>query len=507
MDINSVNCIQRIYSDEYGDFIIEYYGERERLEEYFKDECLQIIDDEFAIAYTKRVDVREMSVTKYGYQTIPKLFGLMDESSMQESGVLKARNQPSLDLRGKGVIIGFIDTGIDYNNSLFKNADGTTRILSIWDQTIMNESGNNPYAYGSIYTSEMINEALRSENPLEIVPSTDNIGHGTFLAGIASGNEDTQNNFTGAAPDSMIAVVKLKEAKPYLKEFFAVGMDKLAYQENDIMMGVKYLSDLAREYDKPLVICIGLGSNSGTHSDTGPLITYVSDIANKPNSAIVVAVGNEGSAKHHYEGYVGSEGETIEVNLAPGEFGFTLEVWGEFATTFSITFESPLGSRLGPYQPKLLGGDVAILVLENTRIYIDYRIVEVESGIPLILIRFFNPSEGIWKIILSTKEDIQYQFNMWLPITNFLSDQTFFLKSSPDTTITSPSTARNCISVGGYNHINSSLYYNSGRGYTLNNRVVPDIVAPAVDIIGPGLNNRFVTMTGTSIAAAHTAGG
>ena len=152
--------------------------------------------------------------------TLPVPYGLNAIPALSSSNISQFHNYPYGELRGKGIIIGFVDTGIDYTNILFKNADNTTRIISIWDQTI---PGNPPegYSYGSVYTQADINEALKSPDPLTIVPSQDNDGHGTFLAGVAAGNDQTGTvDYIGGAPDAIIAMVKLRPASENIRNFF-----------------------------------------------------------------------------------------------------------------------------------------------------------------------------------------------------------------------------------------------------------------------------------------------
>lgn len=145
--------------------------------------------------------------------------------------------------------------------------------------------------YGSGYTNEDLNNALASEDPLELVPSQDTIGHGTFLAGVAAGSSIPENDFIGAAPSSMLAVVKLKEAKNYLKELFYHTSDNPVYQESDIMMGIRYLLLLSNELQAPLVICIGLGSNQGAHSGQSALAISLTLSANYWGSTLLQPQG------------------------------------------------------------------------------------------------------------------------------------------------------------------------------------------------------------------------
>jgi len=107
--------------------------------------------------------------------------------ALNAAGITAVQNYPGLELKGQEMLIGFLDTGIDYPNAVFQGLDGSTRILGIWDQTI--QDGNPPegFCYGSAYTREDINKALRQEDPFSFVPTRDEDGHGTFTASVAAG--------------------------------------------------------------------------------------------------------------------------------------------------------------------------------------------------------------------------------------------------------------------------------------------------------------------------------
>ena len=215
-------CAERIISEDYADFIIEIgFRENEARQEY-KDLCIQDIGYKFSTIYYPLSEINPISVGEDTYIAIPKLFGLMDTSAVEATGALRLQRVRGASLTGNGVIVGFIDTGIDYTNDIFKNVTGRTRILSIWDQS--DQSGTPPQGieFGSEYTREDIDSALQSENPYSIVPTKDTQGHGTFMAGVACGSEDVENDFIGAANESQIAVVKLKKAKKYLRDFYLI---------------------------------------------------------------------------------------------------------------------------------------------------------------------------------------------------------------------------------------------------------------------------------------------
>ena len=501
-------CTERILSNEYGDYLIHYNGDRRAVLDIFRDDCVFFFDDEFGVVYSSRIEMDLLRAIGTSYYVYPKCFGLMDDSNMEESGVISAQNQPSLQLRGEGTLIGIIDTGIDYQNPLFQNEDGTTRIAAIWDQTI--QSGTKPegFPYGSEYTSEMINKALQSGTPLEIVPSKDELGHGTFLSGIAAGNKDENNQFTGVAPDAELLVVKLKPAKEYLKKFYEIHTELPVFQESDILMAVSYLMSKQNELHKPVSICIGLGTNNGPHMGVSLLEQFLSTVARKPGFSVSIAGGNEGNARHHYAGVLTSseDVQNVELNVADSEQGFTLEFWGNSINTFAIGIESPLGERVRRISPRFNKQERIQFVLEQTVVEIGYILIEEQSGNQLILLRFVNPTPGICNLFIYGTGQQRMPYHMWLPIRGFVRSDTFFVKSDPDITITEPSTSWEPITVAAYDHRNGSIYVESGRGYTKDNRIKPDLAAPGVEVFGPGLHNRFVTQSGTSVAAAHVAG-
>ena len=225
MEEREEQCREKIVSEDYADFIWQTNVREEDIREIYPDVCVQRINDYYTVFYADRnkwTADRER-LYEYGYELFPTLYTPLQSESLEASGILALQNQPVLNLRGQGVLLGFVDTGIDYRNRCFLDAAGKSRILTIWDQ--IDQSGTPPegIGYGSVYTREQINEALASALPYEIVPSLDSSGHGTRLASIAGGSENLENSFVGAAPLASIAMVKLKPAKSYLKEYFLVS--------------------------------------------------------------------------------------------------------------------------------------------------------------------------------------------------------------------------------------------------------------------------------------------
>lgn len=497
---------ERIANPNYLDIVIEYSGDYSVFDQ-FPDATVNILDSLYAVVYIPAELLTIDFVGKWGYSILPNCYGVISDASQESTGIPQIRGVANFNLRGQGVLIGIVDSGIDYTNPIFQYADGTTRIVSIWDQTI---SGSPPpnFNFGTEYSRDTINAALKLENPMELVPSMDELGHGTLVAGIAAGNEEPSNNFFGIATESELIVVKLKQAKQALRNFFVIPDDAACYSGIDIFYGINYLLQISNSLQRPLVICIALGSSQGGHDGRGVLSNVLSLIGTRPGVAVVVAAGNEGNAKRHYYGSVNPTigKDTVELLVGENEKGFVMEFWGETPSIYSIDITSPSGE----YIPKLFSSINESMelsfVFEETVIYLLYELIETQSGDQLILLRFTNPTPGIWRFNVYNRSDINLGFHMWLPMDKFISDSTFFIQSDIYTTILSLGNAIVPITVTAYNDSNESLYLNASRGYTRIGVIKPEIAAPGVNVTGPTLQKGYTSYTGTSVAAAHTAG-
>jgi subtilisin family serine protease len=499
---------KKITSNEYADLIVEY----DRIDgslERFRDQTIVFIDDKYAVIYFPVSLVSQRLVEESGYSSIPKLFGTLETTSLEEMGVIRVQNTPFLGLKGQGVLLGFVDTGIEYTNPLFKNADNTSRIVSIWDQSIENlQATQDIFYYGAEYSNTQINQALQNENPLSIVPSTDEIGHGTMLAGLAGGAPIEESDFIGVVPLAEYVIVKLKPAKPVIKSFFLVPEETLCYQENDIMFGIQYLYRVARDLKRPIAICIGVGTNQGSHDGRSSISDMISTLANRTGTAIIVAAGNEGNSGHHFFSLLSSTigYDTVELKVAEDEHDFSMELWGNVPGIYSVDIVSPSGEYI-PRIPARLGENrVVQFLFEKTTLRIDYLIVEAQTGDQLILFRFVNPAPGIWKFRVYGVGDIISGFHIWLPMRGFISEDTVFLRPDPNTTITTPGNTAFVITVTAYNHKNQSLYRNASRGFSRTNIVKPELTAPGVEVYSPTLGGQYENKSGTSISAALTTG-
>ena len=516
-----MSCTNSVASEDFADFIAPYFTTPEEFIRSQGTDCIDFVNSTLAVVYVPLSTVTPSTYTSYTYSAVPKLYSLLDVTSMDAAGITPAGELPVLNNQGAGVIVGFVDTGINYTDSLFRNVDGSTRIIGIWDQTNNSDNSNNienetvkPFSafsalYGTQYTAEEINLALNSDNPASIVPTRDENGHGTFLASIAAGNRDERAGFSGAAPQASIAMVKLKPAKQYLRDFYLIQDGAEAYQENDIMMGVSYLYFLARKYSMPLVVCIPLGTNIGSHMGMSRLGQYLNQVSLSNGSAVITAAGNETGARHHFRAVMDADTDEVTAELRVGEreAGFSMELWAENMGVYTVGFISPTGEVAREISVPLRGENTVSFLLEQTQITVYTQIADVSAGSQFIFMRFENPMSGIWRILIRNSLDIRETFHLWLPVRGFITDETYFLRPDPDTIITDPGNARYPITVTAYDHTKNSIYIHASRGYSLSGRIKPDLAAPGVNILGASVSGIHLTrMSGTSVSAAHLAG-
>lgn len=516
-----MSCTNSVASEDFADFIAPYFTTPEEFIRSQGTDCIDFVDSTLAVVYVPLSTVTPFTYTSYTYSAVPKLYSLLDVTSMEAAGITTASGLPALGNQGAGVIVGFVDTGINYMDPLFRNVDGSTRIVGIWDQTNNSDNSNNmeneaakpfsafPALYGTQYTAAQINLALNSDDPVSIVPTRDENGHGTFLASIAAGNRDERAEFSGAAPRASIAMVKLKPAKQYLREFYLIQDGAEAYQENDIMMGVSYLYFLARKYSMPLVVCIPLGTNMGSHMGMSRLGQYLNQVSLSNGSAVITAAGNETGARHHFQAVMDADTDEVTAELRVGEreAGFSMELWAADVGVYTVGFISPTGEVARRISVPLRGENTVSFLLEQTRITVYTQIADVSAGSQFIFMRFENPMSGIWRILIRNSLDIRETFHLWLPVRGFISDETYFLRPNPDTIITDPGNAQYPITVTAYDHTRNSIYIHASRGYSRSGQIKPDLAAPGVNILGASSSGRRLTrMSGTSVSAAHLAG-
>lgn len=464
----------------------------------------QLINAQFAVLTIPPENISNLlSYTQVEYIEAPKRMVYTDSTNMAASCVTSVQDNPPYQLRGEGVLLGIIDSGINYFHPDFRNEDGSTRIAYIWDQTIV---GNPPVGFleGTEYTREQINEALRQPNRLaglRIVPSEDNIGHGTHVAGIAGGNGRGSNgNQIGAAPAAEFIIVKL--GKP----------DEEGFVRNiEMMLAMRYVLEKATQLDKPVAINLSIGMNYGPHDGNASLEQYLDDAASIWKNNIVVGTGNEGNTRTHTSGQVAQGGLTsFEFQIAPSVGQYQLSLWHEPIDQMSFEIISPSGIR----SPRLVYAEGRNnFSLGSTQVYTAFAGPSPLSG-DIEFALYLSSDEGSiasgpWSVEVYGDRIVNGRFDVWGPTTEGGGSNNYFLSPVQETTLTTPSTASRVIAVGAYNHITNQIAPFSGRGYAIDEgRSKPDLVAPGVEIVAAShVNNGYRTLSGTSMATPHVTGG
>jgi subtilisin family serine protease len=437
-------------------------------------------------------------------------FTLTQVSPIEAANIIQFSQGGVFDLRGSGVIVGIIDTGIDYLNREFTTEDGRTRIDRIWDQTI--DTGTAPFniGFGSEYTREDINRALEAqrggEDPYAIVPQRDEIGHGTANAGIigARGYEDV----VGAAPDCEFVVVKLREVvSPFLE---AVGIfdEPGIYRSADIVVAVYYLTQVQKMSLKPMVIFIPLGSNFGGHDGSSPLERIIDSYVLQRGLVFVTGTGNQGGSETHAGGFLTRTGDSqvIEINVDETQRGMALNIWCSYPDRMSVSITSPTGEIIQRVPARPRPGYSSTFLYEKTTVDINYSFPENITGDELILIVFKNLKPGIWIVTLYGDRIVNGKYDIWLPQRPLSKPNTRFLNPNNIMTLTIPSTSRRVIATSYYDQSNNVFAPSSGVGFTRDNRIKPDLASGGVDVLTTAVGGGTISVTGSSAATAVLAG-
>ncbi len=386
-------------------------------------------------------------------------------------------------LGGRGIIVAAIDSGVDYMHPEFRNENGSTRILYLWDQSI---PGNPPDGYytGTEYNSAEINQAI-SENNTAIVPSVDISGHGTHVLGIAAGS------LIGCAPQADLIVVKL--AVPTTTA--------------DLMQAVNYAIDKAVSLNRPLALNISFGNSYGSHSGSSLVETFIDDISGVGSSTICIGTGNEGAAARHFAGRLDRERVTAEMAVYEYTPSFSVQIWKNYYDSFDISIRTPEGNLIAVNPDE---SQTARIETEGATLLIFYGQPTPYSVFQEIYIEFIPRGiyfeNGIWQFIFAPEDIRTGEINMWLPAGSAISTDTAFLLPNPNVTITIPATSGRAISVGAYNANTMQAADFSGRGYVYRNVSKPEIVAPGVDITSARSGGGYESRTGTSMATPFVTG-
>ena len=413
------------------------------------------------------------------------------------------RDEPgNLRLTGRGVLIGIVDSGVDYRHPAFLTADGKSRILRLWDQSI---PGNPPegYATGTEYTNEKINEALSLsvQGGRRLVPSEDVSGHGTAVLGVAAGSDFSRGAVNrGVAYESDLLVVKM-----------GIPRQDSFPRTTELMQGVDYLVRQAIRLGRSIAINLSFGNNYGSHRGDSLLETYLDNVSGMGKNVICVGMGNNGNDALHTGGML-SPGEIQEIELGVGAFEPTLNVqlWKNYEDEMEIYLEHPAGERVGPLFETLgaqrwQAGNTKLLIYYGKpapyhvtqEIYVDF--LPQDEKTPYV-------DSGVWKIILAARNIKNGEYFLWLPGGKTLNPGTAFYLPRPQGTLTIPATARRVISVGAYDARQNTYADFSGRGCRALPYPKPDLAAPGVDIYAPRPGGGYAAFTGTSFSTPFVTG-
>lgn len=499
--------------------VVEYFGDIVKIIDEIPDASIYLIDDRLAI-----VSLKEKNLVNLLRKTQPLIFAeigtlytLENISPVEASFATSFHRNPYINLTGTDVIIGMIDTGIDYLNDEFMFEDDTTRILYIWDQTIDSDKMPKGMLHGSEYTQNDINEAIKlyrsGGDPYTLVPSKDDIGHGTQMASIAGGRGKNRD-FIGAAPNCSFIIVKLEEAFETSTKLFYPENNIPMFKNTDTIFAIKYLYTKAIELQKPLVIYIGIGGNLGPHSGDSNLERYINKISTKRGIVVVTSAGNQGNTDTHTSGKIPGKGlnSVIEVNIDKNQKGLILQIYGKKPDKFTLSISSPSGEtikNITVFDTKygLFGLYYNVkFVYEGTTMEIAYDSPDELTGDESILIRADNITEGIWKFILTGEYIVYGKYDAWILQRELLAPNTKFLSPTKENTLTEPGTCSNIITTAYYNQNNNALVSSSGEGFTRKNKIQPLITAGGINAIATKPGGGSSIVSGGSVSAAVTAG-
>lgn len=485
------------------ELIVKYTGDIQSVAKRFGASAVVLLGG-YAIVTMPQEHINEFAdCAEVVYIEKPHRLFFSDRQALERSCVYYAWSEP-YSLGGEGVLAAVIDSGIDWKNTDFRNQDGSTRILKLWDQTVAPESsGYAPpegYVVGTEYNRDVINLALSGDEAAlrNMNLSRDYSGHGTFVTGIAAGNgQGMAGSFRGVAFESELIIVKLGDSEQ--RQF---------PRTTRLMEAVNYCIMEAQKAGKPVVINLSFGNNQGSHDGTDLLSTYLNAASDVWKNVIVCGSGNEAGNGIHASGMLsGRKAESVELAVGEYESGFNLQLWKNYSDEYGVELIAPSGERSGNL--RTYGADR--VSLDNTQVYVYYGQPTPYSRYQQLYFEFVPAggyvTPGVWRIVLTPVRIVDGRYDLWLQESATLNEDTRFFSPSEETTLTVPSAAGKVITVGAYNSRTDAYADFSGRGYTrTNDNIKPDIVAPGVNIVSTAVNGGYTVRSGTSMAVPFVSG-
>ena len=485
------------------ELIVKYTGDIQSVAKRYGASAVVLLGG-YAIVTLPQEHINEFAdCAEVVYIEKPHRLFFSDRQALERSCVYYAWSEP-YSLSGEGVLAAVIDSGIDWKNTDFRNSDGSTRILKLWDQTVAPESsGYAPpegYVVGTEYNRDVINLALSGDEAAlrSMNLSRDYSGHGTFVTGIAAGNgQGMAGSFRGVAFESELIIVKLGDSEQ--RQF---------PRTTRLMEAVNYCIMEAQKEGKPVVINMSFGNNQGSHDGTDLLSTYLNAASDVWKNVIVCGSGNEAGNGIHASGMLsGRKAESVELAVGEYESGFNLQLWKNYSDEYGVELIAPSGERSGNL--RTYGADR--MSLDNTQVYVYYGQPTPYSRYQQLYFEFVPAggyvTPGVWRIVMTPVRIVDGRYDLWLQESATLNEDTRFFSPSEETTLTVPSAAGKVITVGAYNSRTDAYADFSGRGYTrTNDNIKPDIVAPGVNIVSTAVNGGYTVRSGTSMAVPFVSG-
>lgn len=511
-------CREAYISEEYVTVFIKYTGDFNSLINEIEYICAFNVSEGAYIASVRAANYTDFINRFNNIFNIDISFPytLSAIEPVEAANITQFHGETFLNLTGKGTIAAIIDTGIDYLNPQFQNPDGTTRIIGIWDQTIESNNNDDPVAFfGTVYNQDEINRAIQVSNqggnPYDIVPSRDELGHGTNVAGLVGARG--LNNVIGSAPECEFLIVKLKEFKTSNLRLVGINDRRSTpiFEGIDIYIAMRFIINYnPSPSTKPMSILISAGTNWGGHEGITSIEEDINFFSTRKGLIFVTNTGNQGaSLTHGYGRFLKSNTiENLEIIVGSNENNLVLMLWVQRPDVISIELISPSGEIAKPIQSGLVSSkfEQVNLILENSIINIAFLSPEFASGNESIYISIKNPKAGLWQLRLKGDYIVNGVYNLWLPQRPLIQLTTRVINPNPYTTLQAPANARKSITTSFYNQNNNTIAVESGRGFTADNRVKPNLTTGGVMALTTGLNNETILLSGGSVAGAVLCG-